>query len=547
MKPDDKLSFRERSTFMRLGRWLFTWRRLRQVLITLAWIITLVALVYAEENWRGRRAWNQYRQQMQAEGIPLDLKVLIPKPVPDEQNFAMTPSLAPLYEFEPGTQHWRDTNGLAKIQAEPPLYKEASGAVRSEETHNGDWARGVSIDLQEWERAYEPSILASADATTDARAAAAKSVLAGLEEFTPVLNELRAASQRPYSRFNIRYEEENTAGILLPHLATLKRFVQVLKLRASAELALGQTGLALEDIELAFKLSDAVKDEPILISELVRMSEVQLILQPIWEGMAAQKWSDEQLKLLQQKLSSFDFLAEARRGFEADRVGIGNAAIEFVRKSPSKRAEMVGLLDDVGDRAGVLPLAWLSLHVIPSGWFYKEQVEYNRIYDEWVMPLINITNRQVSPELCAKAQQELEKLLAGSPLDLIRHHRIFARMLVPALSGLASKGARAQTATELSATACALERYRLANGRYPDNLGQLVPLFIAAVPNDVIDTKPLRYRQEAGRFVLYSIGWNAKDDQGEYPSKTSSQRSEIRGTAPGALESGDWVWRYPTS
>src|SRR5881628_2377901 len=81
----------ERSTLVRFFRWLFSWRGIRRVLIVLAWTATLIALLYGEENWRGRRTWNQYRQAIEARGEQLDFKAFIPKPVPDEQNFAATP------------------------------------------------------------------------------------------------------------------------------------------------------------------------------------------------------------------------------------------------------------------------------------------------------------------------------------------------------------------------------------------------------------------------------------------------------------------------
>ena len=38
---------------------------------------------------------------------------------------------------------------------------------------------------------------------------------------------------------------------------------------------------------------------------------------------------------------------------------------------------------------------------------------------------------------------------------------------------------------------------------------------------------------DEGRFVLYSVGWNEKDDGG-VPGKTRFDESE-----------GDWVWEYP--
>ena len=547
MNSEDKPVPEQRSTFLRFGRGLFTGKNLRRGALVLFWFVTLVALFYVEEDWRGRRAWHQYEQRRAAQGTPLGLAPLIPKPVPDDQNFAMSPSLVSLFDFVPGTQHFRDTNGLAKIQNEPPKYKEASQSVHPEEKREGDWARGLSIDLQAWQKGFDPMAPTTVVVAAEDRATAAKGVLLGLQEWTPLLNEMSAASQRPYSRFNIKYDEENTAGILLPHLSVLKRMVDALKLRASAEVAIGETGRALNDIDLAFKIADAVKDEPILISFLVRMSEIRLILQPIWEGMAAQKWSDAQLKDLQQHLTALDILADGKRALEDDRTALGNTCIEFVRKSPSKRADMIGLFDSVNTGTGYSPLAPVLLQLTPGGWFYLEQLEYNQIYDRCITPLIDTTNHLVSPELSAKTQTQLEQLLTGDPLTLLWEHRMFARLLVPAVSGLTLKIARTQDFVDLGVTACALERYRKAKGSYPDTLTQVVPDFLSKIPTDVIDGKPLSYRPEGGRFVLYSIGWDGKDDGGEYPSKHGPEDIGKRGLGQERSQQGDWVWRYPSS
>ena len=80
-------------------RWLCSWRTLRRILAGLAMAITLIALLYAEENWRGKRAWENFKREWEAKGERFDLAAFIPKPVPDEQNFAMTPLLAPLLDY----------------------------------------------------------------------------------------------------------------------------------------------------------------------------------------------------------------------------------------------------------------------------------------------------------------------------------------------------------------------------------------------------------------------------------------------------------------
>src|SRR5437588_2589404 len=84
-------SILERSPLARCFRWLCSWRGIRRLLIVLAWSATIIALLYGEENWRGRRAWNSYRQGLEARGEQLDFKMLIPQPVPDDQNFAAIP------------------------------------------------------------------------------------------------------------------------------------------------------------------------------------------------------------------------------------------------------------------------------------------------------------------------------------------------------------------------------------------------------------------------------------------------------------------------
>jgi hypothetical protein len=109
-----------------------------------------------------------------------------------------------------------------------------------------------------------------------------------------------------------------------------------------------------------------------------------------------------------------------------------------------------------------------------------------------------------------------------------------ATMLLPALGRVIVKSAAAQTAFNQAAIACALERYRLANGHFPETLGALAPQFISPVPNDVLTGEHYKYRLKDDRqFLLYSTGWDEKDDGG-VPGKTIFNDQQ-----------GDWVWEYP--
>jgi hypothetical protein len=101
-------------------------------------------------------------------------------------------------------------------------------------------------------------------------------------------------------------------------------------------------------------------------------------------------------------------------------------------------------------------------------------------------------------------------------------------MAMPNFTKAAQVTAQNQTLANEAFIACGLERCRLARGQYPETLDALVPQFAEKVPHDVIGGQPLKYHRTAdGQFVLYSIGWNGKDDGG-VPGKTMAE--------------GDWVW-----
>ncbi len=106
----------QQSAARRFLIWLgFSWRTARRILITIAVIITLVAVFYAEEDLRGNRAWARYRQEAEARGEQLDWRAFIPKPVPDDQNFAATPFVKSWFVIRSNyiyavNEYWRADN-----------------------------------------------------------------------------------------------------------------------------------------------------------------------------------------------------------------------------------------------------------------------------------------------------------------------------------------------------------------------------------------------------------------------------------------------------
>lgn len=62
--------------------------------------------------------------------------------------------------------------------------------------------------------------------------------------------------------------------------------------------------------------------------------------------------------------------------------------------------------------------------------------------------------------------------------------------------------------------ALAVEEYRADAGKYPATLGDLVPKYLAALPDDLYAGGPLTYRPTDAGYRLYSVGPNGRDDKG---------------------------------
>jgi hypothetical protein len=136
----------ERSTFKRFGNWLFSWRGIRTILLILVWPVTLIALFYGIENWRGSRAWNAYRQELQGKGAILELSGIVPKHIPDDRNFAATPLVNAWFQKgtnNPSSKGWNDSF--------------AESARRVEQYRKKDRQRAVT-DIVAWRAAYAASI-----------------------------------------------------------------------------------------------------------------------------------------------------------------------------------------------------------------------------------------------------------------------------------------------------------------------------------------------------------------------------------------------------
>jgi hypothetical protein len=123
-------------------------------------------------------------------------------------------------------------------------------------------------------------------------------------------------------------------------------------------------------------------------------------------------------------------------------------------------------------------------------------------------------------------------------------HSMISESIVT-LGNVTRKVMQVEAARRTVIMAIALKRYQIKHGNYPADLDSLVPEFVAAVPLDPVDGKPLRYRLNPdGTFLLYSIGGNGVDDGGNPAVEKGVNNSTFQWQNLYAL---DWVWPQPAT
>ena len=437
-------------------------------------LAVLISLFYAEEDWRGKRAWENCKRELEAKGAVLDWNAYIPPPVPDDQNFFKAPRMTEWFVRNNGKSN---TNDLTE-------------RLRNVDTF-----------------------------ATNLNEAAAAKYLAWSDQFEPDFDLIREALKRSYARmdgdYSIPYQ------IPIPNFATTRIIVQTLAQRTKYFLLLGQPENALRELTLLNDsrhfLEGAPTGKPMpLVSAMINAAVTGLYVDTIAYGFQRNTWQESQLVALQKQLAEINlnpFVFDALQ--EESAATCHTAQISWIPK----------LFDTTIRATWMTRIVWWFW---PSGWTYQNMVNV-AVLEQKPSEGFDLAHDTIAPR---KFNVDFDRYFKHA-----FPYEILAAMAVPNFTKAEQTAAHNQTLVNEAQIACALERYRLVHGDYPETLDALKPQFIVQVPHDIINSQPLHYRRtNDGQFVLYSVGWNETDDGGQVAFTKSGSVDR---------ENGDWVWQYP--
>ncbi len=500
--------------FTKIGRFFWSWGFLKFVL----WTITLIVFFYVEEDWRGARAWIATKAEWEAKGESFDLNKFIPPPVPDDQNLAAIP----LFKLEPV----KNNDGSSYISPVTLQRAMRSDLPTIEFPRLGNWMRGESPDM-----AKTRSVMAADFSLAFKGAKPPDDTLVQFDAIFPFLTDLRGASAtRPLCRFNQDYTTSPPSARPLGLVTYQIKLSQILTLHAVLALDHHQSDLALEDIKLNYKLLTAVKRDPTLVGGLVAIGMNAINRAAIYNGLAQHLWSDPQLAEIDHTLAPINFLADYQFAMRCE---AAESTTNFdIFKQHASRSVLRGFFsmletDDV-------PLMTRFAPPWPDGWWDENKSQMIAFHFH-ELTAVDPPSHRVFPQVALDLQHQVDRGLQR--WDATAPWNILFTIAMPPQEAITQKYAIAQVWVDEARIACALERYRLAHGVYPDSLDALAP--IDSVPHDIINGSPYHYQlRPDGTFLLYSVGWNQTDEGGKVVYKKD---------APTQIDynEGDWAWPTP--
>ncbi len=315
------------SLFRRFFRWMFGRRITRRILIGLAALIAFIAVIYAEEDWRGNRVWENYKHSLAAKGEVLDWIAYIPASVPDDQNVFKAPRMAEWFAATYRNLHNPVTNELAN-------------SLSNTQT--------------------------TADLTNKGAAA---NYLAWSAQFEPEFETMRAAFNRPFVRLDGDYRQPLTIPVL--NLPSMRMVVLTLTQRAKCQLLLGEPEKAWQNLTLLLDMGRLVPDKPtgkpMVINPYAIWAKRGTAMRAadiIHQGLELHAWQEPQLAALEDRLKDIDFIGLEAESCKTGRTLETTTSLEFVRQVGTAEDPYTNFWQRVKEPPNLF--LWLA----PHGWVY---------------------------------------------------------------------------------------------------------------------------------------------------------------------------------
>jgi hypothetical protein len=330
--------------------------------------------------------------------------------------------------------------------------------------------------------------------------------LSGQDVIALALSIVEQGTQRESCRFDLDYDD----GLytLLPHLSGLRNIARIFGAKIYFEAKNGNPDTAWDMVLIHLKFADALRIEPIIISQLVRIQMIRLSCDTISKLCEIAPPSTQQANDIQNLLKDFVDIRSLVISIDAERMLIG----EWVFNLPKREILMQEQKDLFSEDRPDHILEIIRIFFKPT--FLSDRAAYLRFMHEAALFMEHPNSSRKQLDILEK---EIEKRCYSiTPMLMLSIFR-FKVLHLEMIAQL-----------RIAQTGLALLQYKQANNTFPATLDALKLKNI----KDPFSDGLLLYKSEGQDFILYSIGPDKKDNNGS-PRQGKQEK--------------DWdiVWHFP--
>jgi hypothetical protein len=313
----------------------------------------------------------------------------------------------------------------------------------------------------------------------------------------------------------------------LSHLKHCRQVANLLWVETALRAQEQRINAALDSSRCIMIAGRSIGDEPGLIAHLVRNACRHLTVLSIERALAQGQATEEDLATTQR-------LLEDEQGQNTLLMALrGNRAFQdqIMRWVDAEDREHLAAVrnDELARVSCEHPVAMALCHWFMVGWLKENHAVMLELSNEAVEIAKLPLDEQVEPFEKLRFKAREIHFNEGWP----PYRYAFGTLMMPAVAKVAESFARSRADLRCALSALAAERFRIAHGRWPEKLDELIPRFLAAMPIDPFDRKPLKLRRFDDGILIYSVGPDGVDDGGKINRKLYSWDRQ---------DFGCWLW-----
>lgn len=443
------------TTFRKIIKWIG---------ISLAGVVILAIVVHIVLNITFGAQLRHKIRELKAQGRPMTMLEITPLSVPEDKNAAMLYNkvFALMTSGEGGEPYIPNKN----------KGKNNKIVTAIEEVES-------FLDISKWteeQREKIPKLINS-------------------QEMQEIYTLLKEASKRLRCNFNLEYEKG--VNMSIHHIRMIRSAVSLLLVKVRLEAESGNVARAFDTLLISLRMTNHIREEPVLISQMLRIFCDRLIIESIKGILDKDNISQEKARSVIAELIKHTGSEPFKKGIAGERIICGKEYQKILDGKYSMREFRTFF------SGGDFPKLFYLLPTLPFRSLLKKDFTTFLTYISETEDLFGMPYY----EGVIKGK-EIELMLKKSPDYLL------AKVITFAFTNIREKTALHEADIQLCRVGLGLVVYKAENGIYPELLNELTPDILDEIPLDPFTGKSLAYRKLTSGFILYSLGPNLKDDEG---------------------------------